>query len=119
MRIVFSIKSPEMLFFKNFCLIGWIFIALLYIKIILLIICLSVKYHKEDFILLFLFTLCMTKVLSLSFTPLFIVQHEYSNGYREVPEPRSQGSCEKLAYYNYDLGLCNIQSMHKETNISK
>lgn len=55
----------------------------------------------------------------IEFTPLFIGQHEYSSSYREVPEPRSQGSCEKLAYYNYDLGLCNIESMHKETNISK
>lgn len=46
--LFFSIKSPE-LFFKIFWLIGWIFIALLYIKITFLITYLSVKYHQEDF----------------------------------------------------------------------
>lgn len=119
-RIVFSIKSPEILYFKKFCLIGWIFIAL-YLKIIcFLITCLSVKYHKKTFEFLFLnYSVHDKGAVFIEFTPLFTGQHEYSSSYREVPEPRTQGSCEKLAYYNYDLGLCNIESMHKETNISK
>lgn len=46
-RELFLASDHPNIIFKKFCLIGWIFIALLYIKIIhFLITCLPVKYHQ-------------------------------------------------------------------------